>query len=276
MRDEVGDDELIARAAGGDRAAFAAIFDRHGRAVLQVGRALAADPAAAEDVAQETFLSAWRAIGTYRPGMSSVRTWLFAIARNAARHAHRRDREVPREDLDAVPLFELGVAADWGGDAPDDALAREQDGERLARAVASLPEGDREIVVLRDVQQLSGEDTAAVLGLGLPAMKSRLHRARLRLMAAVRASEGGVVANERDVGGLTCSAVLERLGDYVDGDLATADVARVDAHLRGCTVCERFGGRYARVVHAARDRLGAAHDVDRATFDRVRAALRDG
>jgi RNA polymerase sigma-70 factor, ECF subfamily len=252
------------------------LFDRHGRAVLKVGRALAADDAGAEDVAQETFLAAWRAIGTYRPGVSSVRTWLFAIARNAARHARRRDREVPREDLDAVPLIELGLAADWGGDAPDDALGREQDGERLARAVASLPEGDREVLLLRDVEHLSGEDTATILGLALPAMKSRLHRARLRLMAALRASDGGVVANERDVGGLTCSAVLERLGDYVDGDLMRAEVARVDAHLRGCTVCERFGGRYARVVHEARERLGAAHDVDEATFERVRAALRSG
>jgi len=276
MRDEAGDDELIVRAAGGDRAAFSALFDRHGRAVLKVGRAFAADDVAAEDVAQETFLAAWRAIGTYRPGVSSARTWLFAIARNAARHARRRDREVPCEDLDAVPLFELGLAADWVGDAPDDTLGHEQDAERLARAVASLPRDDREVVLLRDVQHLSGEDTAAALGLGLPAMKSGLHRARLRLMAALRAGEGGVVANERDVGGLTCSAVLERLGDYVDGDLARSDVARIDAHLRGCTVCERFGGRYARVVHAARERLGAPHDVDEATFERVRAALRDG
>lgn len=93
-------------------------------------------------------------------------------------------------------------------------------------------------------------------------------------MAALRAEEGGVVANERQVGGLSCSAVLECLGEYVDGELTEIDVARVESHLRGCTVCERFGGRYASVVHAARDRLGAELAIHDATLERVRASLR--
>ena len=81
------------------------------------------------------------------------------------------------------------------------------------------------------------------------------------------------MANQREVGGLACSEVLARLGDYVDGDLPRAETARVDVHLAGCTVCERFGGRYAAVVHHARERLGATHAVDEPTLERVRAAL---
>jgi anti-sigma factor RsiW len=72
---------------------------------------------------------------------------------------------------------------------------------------------------------------------------------------------------------MTCSAVLERLGDYVDGELAADEKRRVEAHLRECTVCERFAGRYAGVVQAARDRLGVVHAVDDESFERVRAAL---
>ncbi len=73
-----------------------------------------------------------------------------------------------------------------------------------------------------------------------------------------------------------CRAVLALLGDYVDGELVALERGRVEEHLRGCTVCERFGGRYAGVVHAARDRLGATHAVDAETFERVRAKLSPG
>ncbi|MCB9635347.1 MAG: sigma-70 family RNA polymerase sigma factor [Sandaracinus sp.] len=259
------EDRLIARIAAGETEALATLFTRHARAIRSVARAFAPDDAAVEDLVQETFLSVLRSAHTYRPG-GSARAWLYAITRNAGRRSHRRDRE-----LAEPPLLELGVAAGWG--APDDSLERLADTDVLARGIASLPPDDREVLVLRDVEGLSGEETAAALALTLPATKSRLHRARLRLMAAVRSEEGGVVAHEREVGGLTCGAVLTRLGDYVDGDLPAPDVERVDAHLRGCTVCERFGGRYARVVHAARERLGADHAIDDATFERVRAAL---
>jgi hypothetical protein len=107
----------------------------------------------------------------------------------------------------------------------------------------------------------------------LPAMKSRLHRARLRLLAAFRACEGGIVENEREVGGLTCSAVLAGLGDYVDGDTTPSETIHIDAHLRACSVCERFGGRYASIVHRARERLGAAPAVDELQLERIRALL---
>jgi len=233
---------------------------------------MAADDATAEDVAQEAFLKGFRAAATYRPGVASVRTWLFAIARNEARRA-RRVREEPSADVDEPPLMALGLDAGWGHELAEDALGRAEETERLANAIASLDTGDREVLVLRDLESLPGEAVAEVLGLGLPAMKSRLHRARLRLLAALRASEGGIVENEREVGGVRCSAVLARLGDYVDGDTSTSETTQIDAHLRGCSVCERFGGRYARVVHGARERLGVAPEADEAQVERIRALL---
>ena len=268
------DNELIARAAEGDRDAFAAVVDRHAPAVVRLARAMAPDDATADDVAQEAFLHAFRAAGTYRSDVASVRTWLFAIARNEARRA-RRTRRQPVEYVDDGPLMALGLDAGWGHPLPDEALARAEQAERLAGALVSLRPADREILVLRDLEGLSGETVAGLLALALPAMKSRLHRARLRLLAALRASEGGIVENEREVGGMTCSAVLARLGDYVDGDTSASETGLIDAHLRGCSVCERFGGRYSGVVHGARERLGAAPAVDPAQIERIRAMLRE-
>lgn len=270
------DDLLITRAATGDREAFASLVERYGQTVLRVARAITGDDATADDVAQETFLSALRSAATFRPDLGSARTWLLSIARNTARRARRRGREEPTPEIDEPPLLDLGLAAGWGADVPEHAYARAEEIERLARAIAGLASEDREVLVLRDVEQLSGEEAAKVLGLGLAAMKSRLHRARLRLLAALREEAGGVVEREREVGGMTCGAVLAVLGDYVDGDLAAADVTRVDAHLRGCTVCERFGGRYSRTVHAARSRLGAAPTFDPAQMEQIRALLERG
>lgn len=268
MPDAASDDDLIARIAGGDTRALATLYERHGPALWSVARAFAARESEVEDVVQDTFLAVLRAASSYRPG-GSTRAWLYAIARNAGRHTHRRARELPEP-----PLLELGLAAGWG--APEAALAHTRDADTLARAIASLAPDEREVLILRDVEGWSGEAVAEALGLGLAAMKSRLHRARLRSMAILRAAEGGIVANEREVGGLSCGEVLVVLGDYVDAELDAETRAQVDEHLRGCTVCERFGGRYADTVHGVRERLGAAHGYDAATFERVRAALERG
>jgi len=270
MQDQDTDDHLITRAAEGDRAAFDVLLGRHAAGMLRLARAMTPDEASAADVVQEAWLSAYRGARTFRPEVASARTWLFAIARNAARKARRATREQPMEGAAEAPLLQLGLVAGWGA---EEAAAHLEERDRLVRALASIAPAELEVILLRDVEGLSGDEAARLLEVGLPALKSRLHRARLSLMAAMRASEGGVMESQREVGGLTCGQVLAVLGDYVDGDLPAADRARVDDHLRGCTVCERFGGRYAQVVHAARARLGAAPAVDPAQLDRVRRAL---
>lgn len=272
MQDQATDGDLIARSSHGDRAAFDQIVTRHAPALLRLARASTPDEASAADVVQEALLAAYRGAGTYDPLAGTLRTWLFSIARNAARKAWRARRELPGRESDAAEasLTELGVEAGWGADCATSAF---EERELLVRALATLAPEDLEIILLRDVEGLLGEEAAQVLGLGLPAQKSRLHRARLRLMAAMRSAKGGVVENQRECGGLACGEVLAVLGSYVDGDLPASERARVDAHLRGCTVCERFGGRYASVVEAARSRLGAAPAVDPGQLERIRRSL---
>lgn len=179
---ELTDATLLHAAAAGDRAAFECLVDRHAAHVHRFARTLVRQADEAEDLLQQTFLSAWQAAGQFR-GESSARGWLFTIARHAAGRARERH---DREAIDDTPIEALGVEAGWGQASPELAAMREEQRRRVAAAFATLDREDQAVLTLRDLEGYSGDETAALLGVGLPAMKSRLHRARLRLAAALR------------------------------------------------------------------------------------------
>ena len=183
---EPDDHDLITRTALGDRAAFSTLVVRHQRAVYRVARALTGSDDAAEDILQETFLSALRGASGYR-GEASVVSWLYAIARHAASRRGRRANQVPHEP---ASLEALGAAAGWGQVDVEAAAVLAEDRQRLARALELLPADEREVLVMRDLEELSGDEAATALGVSVAAMKSRLHRARLHLAAYLR--QGGV------------------------------------------------------------------------------------
>jgi RNA polymerase sigma-70 factor (ECF subfamily) len=267
---EAPDVALLARTARGETEALGELARRHAPSVQRLARAITGDDAIAADVTQETFLAALRAAGDHRPEIATVRTWLFAIARNLARKSLRGARTAQGAERE---LIELGIAAGWGARDPERELARAEEADLLARAVASLSPADAEVLLLRDVEGLSGEEAARALELELPALKSRLHRARLRLLEEVRMRKATLSESEREVGGLRCSEVLARLSDYVDGELPGAERAAVEAHLRGCSVCERFGGRFAEMLRATREALGGTPALDEALLTRIRVRL---
>lgn len=261
------------RAAGGDREAFAEVARRHAPAVLRLCTAILGNEADARDALQETLLSALRRASTFRPEVGAVRPWLLTIARHEAWRLLRPPTQSASSEPGEEPLAELGVRAGWSATDPEALFARAEDAEALAWSIAALEPRDREVLVLRDIEGQSGEHTALVLGLDLAGMKSRLHRARLKLMAALR--EGGTVMaeKERTEGGLRCGEVLELLSEYLDDGLAAPARAQVDQHLAQCTVCERFGGRFKHTVAALRSRLGQPPGVDAKTFEAVLARL---
>lgn len=185
---EPDDATLLLETARGNRAAFETLVARHQAAVYRYARAIAQNDADAEDLLQETFLSAFLFAAGFR-GDSSVRTWLLVIARNAALRLRARNSRASADAQGEAPLAELGWRAGWSQDDPESLAICAQRRDRLERALRSLPPEYREILVLRDLEGLSGPETAQLLGCGLPAMKSRLHRARLSLAAALR--EGG-------------------------------------------------------------------------------------
>ncbi len=176
MSDE-DDRRLIAAIARGDRAAFDALVEAHRDAVWRLVRAHAREPARAEEALQETFLAVWR---------GAVRGWILGLARRQVARAHRQRAGEPR---DVEPLDALGCAAGWGAPDPEAAARAAEVVAHVHAALDRLSAEDREILVLRDLEQLAAAKVCALLDLSLPAQKSRLHRARLRLLAALR--DGG-------------------------------------------------------------------------------------
>ena len=174
------DDRLLSAAAEGDQSAFEGLVNRHAASVHRFLCSLGASGDDAEDALQECFISAWGSAGTFR-GTSSARPWLFAIARNALR---RLDRKRVGEPKHLESIDELGERAGWG--TGTDFSAQFEAVEELRWALEHLPVEEREAIVARDIEGLTGAEAAEALQTSLAAMKSRLHRGRLRLMAILR------------------------------------------------------------------------------------------
>lgn len=175
------DAALAARAGGGDRAAFHAIMQRHNQRLFRVARVVTGADDEAEDVLQEAYLRAFAGLGGFR-GDSSLATWLTAITLNEARGRLRRRRamaDVNAVDLAAVDegkVVPLHPPAD-----PESETARGEARRLLEAVIDRLPAGFRVVLVLRDLEGYSVEDTAMQLGIAPQTVKTRLHRAR-RLM----------------------------------------------------------------------------------------------
>lgn len=169
------DADLVIRSKQGDLFAFNRIVQRYESQVHNVAARIIGDRGAAEDVAQETFISAHRAIGRFRGG--SLRAWLLRIASNQSYDHIRAARRRPEQPLDEAVL-NRGNSLPSGETSPEQmALGRELRDE-IQRAIASLPFDQRTALVLVDIQGLSYRETAEATSVSLGTVKSRLSRAR--------------------------------------------------------------------------------------------------
>lgn len=186
------DAALLARLRDGDRDAFRDLVIRHGGRMFAAAQRIV-DPDEAWDCVQEGFLQAHRKIHTFK-GNSALSTWLHRIAVNAALSRIRKrshQNEVLMEDL--MPVFDdTGCRVEPSYTRLDDPDPAEQTEMRLALvdAVSQLPEEFREIVLLRDVQELNTEETAEELGISVAAVRTRLHRARAALKKMLEPAYG--------------------------------------------------------------------------------------
>ena len=174
---------LVAQAKQGDRSAFTELVNRYARNIFRLARHITKNDQDAEDVLQETFLKAYSRLEQFH-GDSKFYTWLVRIGVNESLMKIRRRKDGKFVALDQE--LETGegtlvkeLPAD--GENPEESYGREELRQALSRAIDSLADAYRTVFVLRDVDGLSTEETAQALELSVPAVKSRLLRARLQL-----------------------------------------------------------------------------------------------
>ena len=166
--------ELVRKAADGDDAAFHALVDRHASQLFRLALSLSSGPADAEDVLQETLLGAHRSLRRF-DGRSSVKTWLSRILTKQAAKAWRRSRHSRHAlPIDAAETCPPSARSAGGVSAVDSRLD-------ISAAVSRLPTEFREVIVLREFEQMSYADIADTLGIPQGTVESRLHRARAEL-----------------------------------------------------------------------------------------------
>ncbi|HSO79842.1 MAG TPA: RNA polymerase sigma factor RpoE [Chromatiaceae bacterium] len=179
MSERLGDQELVARAQAGDRRAFDLLVLKYQQKVAGlIGRYLR-DPNEVQDVAQEAFIKAYRALAGFR-GESAFYTWLYRIAINAAKnHLASRGRRPPRDDLEmevAEQLESGGRLREMG--TPENHLLSEEIAQTVQKALDELPEDLRTAIVLRELEGLSYEEIAEAMDCPIGTVRSRIFRAR--------------------------------------------------------------------------------------------------
>ena len=180
---------LIRRARTGESDAFYDLVHPYERGVFLAAFSILKNEADAEEVAQEAMLKAFRGLANFR-GEAKFSTWLFQIAINESRMKLRKDRRHLYESLQEGQTTDDGDYipkdfADWR-EIPSEALEQKELREALSKALNSLPEKYRTVLILRDIQELSIHETATALGLSEASVKTRLSRARLQMRDTLR------------------------------------------------------------------------------------------
>jgi RNA polymerase sigma-70 factor, ECF subfamily len=174
---------LLAKAREGDSAAFSELVNQYSRKIYRLAKHITQNDSEAEDVLQETFLKAFEHLGDFQ-GQSKFYTWIVRIAVNESLMKLRKrksDRTVPLDEpIETGEDTVVREIAVWD-ENPEQQYSREEIGRILDESIQSLKPAFRTVFVLRDIEELSTEDTAQALGISVPAVKSRLLRARLQL-----------------------------------------------------------------------------------------------
>ena len=180
VRDEA---RMIASILAGDREQYHELIRPYERSVYKMALSFMKNESDAEDVAQEAFLKAFRKLADFR-GQAKFSTWLITITLNEARGRLRRQATVRMESLDESPEedghMSPALLRDWR-EVPSEALERQEIRQMLQDAIAKLSPLYLEVLVLRDVEEFSIEETATALAITSSTVKVRLHRARMMM-----------------------------------------------------------------------------------------------
>jgi len=166
----VGEMELVSRAQSGERDAFGELVRIHAQGVLNVIYRMCGNAQIAEDAAQETFIQAWQHLSSYRP-QTSLRNWLYRIAVNTATDMLRKERRILPNAMEDFHLIDPRPG-------PEVLYSQEERTTMVQKAVLSLPETSRAVLVLREYEGLSYQEIADALDIPVGTVMSRLNYAR--------------------------------------------------------------------------------------------------
>jgi len=207
------DAELAARAAKGETRAFEALMRRHNRTLFRTARAILRDDAEAEDALQEAYIQAYRSLASFR-AEAKLTTWLARIVANEAlmrlRKQTRRAEIVPMQPAASAQALEQVMDTDIDN-APQASMERSEMRRLLEAQIDALPEAYRAVFVLRAVEELSVEETAAVLDLAPPTVRTRLFRARSLLREALAQKIDVACEDAFSFAGERCDRVVARV-----------------------------------------------------------------
>lgn len=195
----------------------------------------------ADDVLQEALLSIVTNLDGFE-GRSSVPTWAFALTRSACHRRRRGRKNQPAEGDES-----LKTRAVEGPD-PEDSTASQETRELVSEALDELPHDYREVLLLRDVEGLTAPEAALALGISVDALKSRLHRAR----AALRAALAPLLEADAPPLSPGCPDVVRALSRKLEGELAPDACAEMERHVAGCSSCARTCDALKEALRACR------------------------
>jgi RNA polymerase sigma-70 factor (ECF subfamily) len=270
---EPTDAALLGSARAGDARALELLLARHQAQVYSFGMKMCRDPEDAKDVLQDTLLAMARGVRDFR-GASSISTWLYSIARSFCIKKRRRSVFAPAEErsLDGELAGEAAGLSD-PAPAPDEALAGRRIQRLLEEAIGALDPMYREVLVLRDVEGLTGPEVAEVLGVSVEAVKSRLHRARLAVRAHVAPALGIPTSRGAAAAPDSCPDVVTMLSQHLEEELSADVCAEMERHVQACQRCR---GACDSLKHTlALCRTARSDRVPPSVQDSVRVAIRD-
>lgn len=173
------DEQLVRKSQSDDERAFGELVSRYESKVYSLALKMLRNPEDAEDVLQDTFLRAYRGIKSFK-GNSTFSTWIYRITANSALMRLRK-RQLPTVSIDDADEREAPInIADWAP-GPVEQMLNQETQAAMTEAIDALPPEFRQVFVLRDIEELSNAEVAEILDLSVAAVKSRLHRARLKV-----------------------------------------------------------------------------------------------